>query len=101
MSRLGKDPMLQELGASLKPCAICLQPKPCFCDAAPRTIGRLELIPRLKHVLQHEYDQGFLCLLAVLPFASIAGLVLGWMFGFGGAVIGVIAGLFLDYKRLQ
>lgn len=22
-----KDPMLQELGASLKPCAICLQPK--------------------------------------------------------------------------
>ena len=54
-----KDPMLQELGMSLKPCAICLQPKPCPCETVPTTIGRPDLIPYLKQVLQHEYDQGY------------------------------------------
>lgn len=59
MSKLGKDPMLQELGASLKPCPICQQSKPCPCEDARKTIGRPDLILHLKRVLQHEYDQGY------------------------------------------
>ena len=43
-----KDPMLQELGASLKPR-----------ETPAMTIGRPDLIPYLKRVLQHEYDQGY------------------------------------------
>ncbi len=54
-----KDPMLQELGMALKPCAICLQSKPCPCDTAGFTQSRPDLISYLKNVLQHEYDQGY------------------------------------------
>ncbi len=59
MSHLGKDPILQQLGALLKSCPICQQLKPCPCEDARKTIGRPDLIPNLKRVLQYEYDQGY------------------------------------------